>query len=333
MKKAAVIGLGTVAPIHLDAISKNPNITLVGVCDNQKIRQNTVPEGIPFFTDYREMIRVTTPDVVHICLPHYLHLPVTTDVVNMGVSVFCEKPLALDVQEAQQLVELENSKPELHIGICLQNRVNETVEKLKSLIDSGEYGAITGVKGIVLWHRSKDYYDAKPWRGCWDTAGGGCMINQSIHTLDLLYFLGGEITKVKAAMSQLLDYGIEVEDTVAASLNYANGAKGLFMGTVANYKDESVQLSVGLESADFAIIDNVLYRIHDDGSREKLAQDTRMPGTKFYYGASHGKLINRFYAALEQKTNDYLSAKDGLMSLRLIDAIKKSARTGLPVEV
>lgn len=87
------------------------------------------------------------------------------------------------------------------------------------------------------------------------------MINQSVHTLDLLYFLGGPVKSLRASVSQLLDYGIEVEDTVAAQLTYADGGKGLFMATNANYKNESVQIGVQLEKADFAIIENVLYRV------------------------------------------------------------------------
>ena len=185
-----------------------------------------------------------------------------------------------------------------------------------------------GTKGIVPWARPKQYYDCKPWRGKWETAGGGCMINQSVHTLDLLYFLGGPVKSLRASVSQLLDYGIEVEDTVAAQLTYADGGKGLFMATNANYKNESVQIGVQLEKADFAIIENVLYRVAQDGSREELCEDARLPGTKFYYGASHAKLIGKFYKALEDGTDDYIHVRDAEMSIRLIDAVQEAGRTG-----
>lgn len=99
----------------------------------------------------------------------------------MGCNVFCEKPVALTTKEAEEYVKLEAEHPELHIGICLQNRLNESVEMLKELIDSGKYGKVTGTRGIVPWYRAKEYYDIKPWRGKWETAGGGCMINQSVH--------------------------------------------------------------------------------------------------------------------------------------------------------
>ena len=250
------------------------------------------------------MIEDVKPDVVHICLPHYLHVPVSEEAAAMGAHVFCEKPVALHTSQAEEFAAFEAAHPEVHIGICLQNRLNESIEMLKELLDSGRYGAITGMKGIVPWSRPKSYYDVKPWRGTWEYAGGGCMINQSVHTLDLLYYLGGPVLSVRASVSQLLDYGIEVEDTVSARLTFANGAQGLFLATNANYKNEGVQISVQTEKAEFSIIDNILYRMDGDGSKERLAEDARLPGTKFYYGASHQKLIAKFYQAVEQDTQN-----------------------------
>lgn len=333
MKKAVVIGLGDISGIHIMGIRQNPEIELAAVCDIDESRREAAPADVPFYTDYKEMIEKEKPDVAHICLPHYLHVPVSETVADMGVNVFCEKPVALNREEGRAFVEFEAAHPHIHMGICLQNRFNESVEMLKGIIDGGEYGKVLGTKGIVPWARPKSYYDVKPWRGRWETAGGGCMINQSVHTLDLLYFLGGEITGVRASVTQLLDYGIEVEDTVTARLTYANGAHGLFMATNANYKNESVQISVQLEKAEFAIIDNVLYQIQEDGSRRMLVEDAKMPGSKFYYGASHGKLISLFYDALEKDSQDYLHVKDALMSIRLIDAIQESGKSGEYVAV
>lgn len=333
MKRAAIIGLGDISQIHIAGILANPEITLCGLCDINPEANQGLPEGVPFFTDYKEMIKQTQPDCVHICLPHYLHYPVAKEVAEMGCNVFCEKPVALTTKEAEEYVKLEAEHPGLHIGICLQNRLNESVEMLKELIDSGKYGKVTGTRGIVPWYRAKEYYDIKPWRGKWETAGGGCMINQSVHTLDLLYFLGGTIKGVHASVGQLLDYGIEVEDTVTARLEYENGARGLFFATNANHKNESVQIAVQLERGEFLIRDNVLYEVQEDGTQKKLIEDEKMPGSKFYYGASHSKLIARFYKCLEDGTDHYITVKDAKMSIQLIDAIQESGRTNNYVTV
>ncbi len=333
MKRAAIIGMGEIYSVHLAAIENNPSIQLAGVCDIDEAKRDRAPDGVPYFTDYEEMLRKVQPDVVHVCLPHYLHVPVSEYCAGMGINVFCEKPVALNADQGRGFAEFEAGHPEVHIGICLQNRLNATVRALKEIIDSGRYGKVTGTKGIVPWYRDQSYYDTSPWRGRWETAGGGCMINQSVHTLDLLYYLGGEITDVKAMSGQITDNDIEVEDTVAASLHYANGARGLFLATNANYKNENVQISVQLENAEFLIMDNSLWRIDEDGAGEKLAEDEKAPGSKFYFGASHSRLIGLFYDALENDTQDYIHVEDALMSIRLIDAIRKSSAEGKKVEV
>lgn len=333
MKRAAVIGLGDISGIHIRAIMSHQEIELAAVCDIDEKAALRAPEGVPFYTDYKEMIKEAKPDVVHVCLPHYLHVPVSMEVAKMGVHVFCEKPVALNTEQAEEFVAFEAAHPEVHIGICLQNRLNESVEMLKDIIESGTYGEVVATKGLVPWARPKTYYDVKPWRGKWETAGGGCMINQSVHTLDLLYHLGGHVESVKASVTQLLDYGIEVEDTVSARLSYANGAKGLFMATNANYKNECVQIGVQLEKAEFQITDNILYQIEPDGNKKMLVEDRKLPGSKFYYGASHDKLIFKFYQAVENDSQDYIHVKDALMSIRLIDAVQKAGKSGEAVRV
>lgn len=333
MKRAAVIGLGDISGIHIGAISANEEIVLAAVCDIDEAAGARAPKGVPFYTDYQEMLREVKPDVVHVCLPHYLHVPVSIEVAKMGVHVFCEKPVALNTAQAEEFAAFEAAHPEVHIGICLQNRLNESVEMLKDIIKAGTYGKVTAAKGLVPWARPRAYYDIKPWRGKWETAGGGCMINQSVHTLDLLYYLGGHINSVKASVSQLLDYDIEVEDTVSARLSYAGGAHGLFMATNANYKNECVQIGIQLEQAEFQITDNILYQIEPDGTKKKLVEDRKLPGSKFYYGASHEKLIRKFYQAIENDTQDYIHVKDALMSIRLIDAIQQAGKSGQCVEV
>lgn len=327
MKTAVVIGLGTISSIHLQAIEANSSIDLIGVCDVDESCKKKAPEGVPFYTDYQKMICELKPDVAHICLPHYLHVPVSEYVASMGVHVFCEKPIALTREQGTQIVTFEEEHPELHMGICLQNRFNASIQELKKRIDSQEYGKVIGIKGLVPWSREKQYYDEKPWRGKWETAGGGCMINQSIHTLDLLYYLAGPIHSLKAIVGQTLNYNIEVEDSVIAHLNFECGAQGLFMATIANYANENVQITVKLEKATFIIMDNCLYQVQADGSKTFITEDERLPGTKFYYGAGHRLIIKNFYDALETNSNTYVHMKDAWMSISLIDAIQESGRT------
>lgn len=333
MKKAAVIGLGTIAPIHLNAIARNPEIRLVGVCDTDESTREKAPGGIPFFSSHKALLAAARPDCVHLCLPHDLHYPVAEDAVELGCDVLTEKPLAVSLEQALQFAELERSHPERRIGVCLQNRLNRTTETLKAILDSGEYGKVTGARGIVPWFRGKDYYEAQPWRGTWARAGSGVMMNQAVHTLDLLQYLCGPVRAVHGAAAQLLDYGIEVEDTVSARLEFESGARGVFWATNANFTNESVQIVVAAERAVFTIADSRLTRKDPDGTAAVLCEDARLPGSKFYFGASHSRLIDKFYQALEAGGDDYIHARDAVASIRLIDGILRSQREKTPVSL
>ena len=327
MMKAAIIGFGTISAVHIDAIAGNPGMELAAICDVNEALAEKVPEGVKFYTDYHQMVQEVKPDVVHNLLPHYLHYPVTKELVEMGFNVFCEKPIALNSQQAELFCQLERDHPEVKIGVCLQNRMNETTEALKKIIDSGEYGKVIGARGFVPWRREKGYYESQPWRGTWKYAGGGSMINQSLHTLDLLYYLCGDVAKLHAVVGQTNDLGVEVEGDVVARLEFANGANGLFFATNNNWTNESVQIRVALEKGVFHIEDNTLYRIHPDSSREVLVQAPKLEGIKFYYGASHARLIARFYKAVAENTDDYIHIRDGAMVVRLMDNIFHSANT------
>ena len=333
MIRAAIIGLGDISFVHLDGILSNPEIQLVGACDLKEELKSRVPEGTPFYTDYKQMVLEVKPDVVHNCLPHYLHYPVTKELVEMGINVFCEKPVALNVAQAEEFAALEAAHPEVKIGICLQNRMNETTEALKSIIDSGKYGKVTGIRGFVPWYRAPEYYSVKPWRGTWQYAGGGSMINQSLHTLDLMYFLGGDIRRIHALVGQLNDYGIEVEGDVVARMEYANGARGLFFATNNNWTNESVQIRVALEKGVFHIEDNTLYKINKDSSREVICKAPVLEGIKFYYGASHTRMIERFRKAVESGSDDYIHVKDAVMVIRLMETIFQSSKEDKLIDV
>ncbi|WP_156291821.1 Gfo/Idh/MocA family protein [Oceanobacillus salinisoli] len=334
MLKVAVIGLGDISKIHLPVIEESPNAELVAVCDIDETLKDMVPD-VPFYTDYQEMLQSESLDCVHICLPHHLHYPATKACVEHGVHVFQEKPLARNAEEGMFLVDLEEKHKDIKICVSFQNRLNETFMKLKELVDSGEFGKVTGLKGLVTWFRPKSYYDEKPWRGVMREAGGGVMINQSIHTLDLMQLIGGEINTIRGSVDNLFDYGYEVEDTAVANIQFKNGATGLFFATVTNATNSSVEFQVILEKGKLTIKDSILTKTNEDGTKEKIIEDEKLPGSKFYYGASHSKLINHFYSCIEQDSQDYIHAKDAQMSMEMISAIRRSSEIKqiIPMEV
>ncbi|MDR0731544.1 MAG: Gfo/Idh/MocA family oxidoreductase [Treponema sp.] len=332
MIRTAIIGLGVIGRVHIAAIESLQHAELVAVCDTDPSKKSVVPAGAVFYTDYGEMLERERPDVVHICLPHFLHYPAAKRAAESGCNIFAEKPLAMNGEEAAEYLKLEE-RYGVKICLCLQNRLNPSTETLCRLLRSGEYGALTGIRGSVAWYRSREYYEAGPWRGIMAQAGGGCMINQAIHTIDLMhYFAGSPVVTVRGSTAQILDYGLEVEDTAVGRFVFENGAVGLFTASVANYTDENVELSIRCEGGRFLIRDKKLFRLRGTDHELLAADDAEFTG-KAVYGNSHVKLIDLFYRAVEAGGGWYIHPEEGLPSIRIIDAIRESAGTGKTVRL
>lgn len=325
MIRAAVIGLGDIAPTHIAAIRECPDAQLVAVCDIDETLRDQA-DGVPFFTDYENMLDTLHPDCVHICLPHYLHYPVALAAAKAGCHVLTEKPMALNVEEAQKFTELEG-RFGVKVGVCFQNRLNPTIQALREEIQKGSAGRVTGIYASVAWFRSKAYYEAKPWRGKMADSGGGCMMNQAIHTLDLMqYLIPSRLFSIRGTISHLLDYGIEVEDTATAKLVFQNGAQGFFSASVANYENQSVRIRVQCENVSFLLDNEKLWEMASDQRQPiLLAEDQKPSAGKNYYGSSHSALIHQFYQAILHNGENYIHTEEAAVSIQMIDAIRRSS--------
>jgi len=325
MLKVAIIGLGDVSFIHRKAIEESTVAELVAVCDVNPTKHELYRD-IPFYTQIDDLLKKQSLDVVHICLPHDLHVPVAKQVINEGVAVFLEKPVGLNYQEAKALAD-EVTRLNAKVGVCFQNRYNKTVKVLKEKLASEDYGQLVAVKGLVAWGRPLSYYTSKPWRGMMARAGGGTIINQAIHTYDLMQYLAGDIVDVKASLSNMTDYPIEVEDTAVAQINFSDGVHGFAMSTNAYAANSSVELQVILERGKLTIKDYQLYETTDLG-KVCIAEDNVSTKSKSYYGPSHQEAIDAFYQALLTETNDYITVQDALPSMIMLDLMKQSSKTG-----
>lgn len=322
--KVGIIGLGDVSPFHIQAITMHEEAELIAVCDTDPTTQIKA-EGARFYTNYIEMIEKEELDVIHNCLPHHLHYPVTKACVEKGIHVLLEKPVSISYEEGLLQKELED-RLDSKICVCFQNRYNRTFLELLRWLDKEETGAVTGIKGLVTWYREPIYYESKPWRRTSSEVGYGNSMSQSIHTLDLIQLLGGPVDSVKASLSKLLDVDSEVEDTVSASFLFKSGAKGYLHATNANVSNSSVELEVITEHDSFTIKDSCLYRLDREGKKQLLAEDEQLEGAKFYFGASHKYLIDRFYKAIIEDTTDYVTVNDALPSIQLIEMMADSSQ-------
>lgn len=331
MLNIAIIGLGTVSPLHKKAINDDERVKLVAVCDVFKGNKDNC-SNVPFYSDIDEMLKTENIDCVHICLPHYLHIPTILKCAEYKVNIFTEKPLSLTYKEAETIFDIEK-KYNIKIGVCLQNRYNCTIKKIKEIVDSKIYGNIIGLKGIVTWSRDLSYYEKKNWRGKMETAGGGVMINQTIHTIDIMQYIAGTPKQINGMLSNFtMKDSIEVEDTATAYILFLNGAKGLYFASNAYCINSAVEMEFVFCDNKLVLSDGTLY-LQNKNVRTEICKDELLEGTKHYYGASHITAIKAFYTAIIDNTNDYISVKDASKSIKIIDCIRESNKLNKTIEV
>lgn len=326
--KTAIIGCGNIFPVHADVLKNLADVELTYVVDNQKSRAKAAASkyNCSYLTDYRKLFNLQL-DVVHVCTPHYLHLPMTADLLEHNLNVLLEKPLTLNYQTGCQLAQLAAGSSS-KLGVVFQNRFNPNNQKAKQLLSRGELGKIKGIKGFVTWHRDKNYYLQDSWRGSYQTEGGGVLINQAIHTLDLMQWFVGDVAELKASIdTRLLQNIIEVEDTAEATLYFVNGAVGIFYATNTFTSNSPVEIVIDCEKASLQLVGNRLLKIESGIVEELQIQAEKEPANyKSYWGNSHQKIISGFYKDIKLGTEKYIiNAESAVKSLQIIDAIYQSA--------
>lgn len=322
MIKAGIIGLGAISSVHRDAIRAAPGAELTAVCD---IRADRLWDGFRQYTDYTDMLRCEDLDVVHICTPHDLHSQMACACLHAGTHVFLEKPVGMYRAEGEKINAAMKESRKL-VCVALQNRCNETSKMIKKIIDSGIYGKLIGMRAVLTWQRTGSYYTDSTWRGKIDREGGALLMNQAVHTLDLMnYFAASPIKSVSGNTANRGNlHIIDEEDTAEAYITYENGVRGIFFGTNAYTRNECHSMELHLENACLSLYKNTLY-LEKDGQTEKIATDEVMDGEKSYWGLGHKFLIHDFYNCLENGKGSYVPLCAGIDVLELCDMIYRAS--------
>ena len=329
MPKAAIIGCGDVSIVHFEALAGMDDAELVAVCDTDPERRAAAQQayGVRAFEDYREMLDVAAPDVVHITTPHHEHAAIAIDCLRRGINVVLEKPLAHTLADGERLLAAAADST-ARIGLCFQNRYNAPVQEMRRLLDSGELGKVLGASATVMWHRHADYYLSRPWRGSWGEGGGGLMMNQAIHTVDLLQWLVGDVVSLSgSASTHALGEAIEVEDTAEFAALHSNGARSVFYATLANTVNAPVTLDIETEKAALSLRGDLTV-IYDDGRSHVVRERSTASGGRSYWGVSHALLIADFYAGLAKPGPFWIDAAEGAKSLRIVKELYRQSYPG-----
>lgn len=296
--RVGLVGCGTISRMHLNALQAMPDVTIAGLADINIKRAEAAAKtyGGTAYASLEEMLDTCKPEVLHICTPHYLHVPMIEEAAKRGIPVFTEKPPAMN---REQFARLEVCAGQIPIGICFQNRYNETTQYIKKVMKEQDTGQFLGGKAFVTWKRTKEYYLDSGWRGRRETEGGGALINQSIHTLDLLAYLLGAPQSVEARMQNFhLKNAINVEDTVEAYMTYPD-ASVLFYATTAYCTDSPVYMELVFEHVSIRLGKDEVKVVYPD-HEEVFTADGSFGGPKGkgYWGNGHMACISDYYDAL-----------------------------------
>ena len=317
--KIAVVGLGVIGKTHVKALSfLGQEVSLL--CDiiferAQKIKETLAPNA-RVYADFHEMLEKEKPDAVHICTPHYLHAEMVIEALRRDIHVLCEKPLCMKKEELPAVLAAEAAS-KATLGVCHQNRYNEVNRFVKDYLKGKK---VTTAHGTVTWARGKAYYDSEPWRGTKAYEGGGVLINQALHTLDLMNWFFGEAEAAIASCSNFSLKGeIEVEDTVSA--RFYGDVGYTFFATNASAGDLCVEITFKAEGEEQITV--LPHAVYSNG--KVLFSAENIPGYgKAVYGNGHSKLIADFYGALAEHRPFAISGKEAAAVMRMIWAVYES---------
>ena len=318
--KGAVIGLGAIGPVHINALIEK-NVQIVALCDIDLKKCVQVKEKFSLdasiYEDYLEMLDKEEIDVVHICTPHYLHASMICEALKRDINVLTEKPLAISLE---QLDEIENAvkSSKAQLGVCFQNRFNSSSVYVRNFLKDKEI--VSAYCGFA-WQRDKSYYDSAEWRGTVAMEGGGVMINQAIHSLDLLILMCGMPTSVTAHTHNISLKGvIEVEDTAIGVFNTKDNC--VFSISATNAVAYSFPFYYIFKTKDdvVTIADN--HVIINDEILTK--SDKQSMFGKDVWGSSHSKLIENYYKCIENGEKFEIDFYEGSKAIKALLAMYRS---------
>ena len=321
--RVGIIGCGRISVMHLTSLSVIEDVEIVACCDIIKERAQRAAEkyGAKAYVSYEEMIEAENLDAVHICLPHYLHSKVACYAFERGVNVLTEKPMDVDLASAEAAVKTAKEKGVL-FGVIFQCRYNNSARLVKEAVDSGRLGKILSARSTLTWTRPDSYYAKSDWKGTWDKEGGGVVIDQAIHSIDLVNWLvDSEIESVSCSLANRGHKTVDVEDSAEGLITYKNGVKYGFY-CMNNYAcDEPIEIRLYCENGKVVFGYDDAYIRYNNGETEEAHQNENLleyEGGKDYWGFQHVRQIRQFYNAVLGREALEISGEEALKTHRLI---------------
>lgn len=334
MLKVAIIGCGNIFTMHATSAHHLNNAQIVAVCDVKKDRADKAANkyACKAYYDYKELIEKEKLDVVHVCVPHYLHPIISKYALEHGVNVLCEKPMAIKYEDAIENVKLAKEKG-LKYGIIFQCRYNDTSKLVKENLENGNLGKVISARVVLTWCKPDEYYSLSDWKGTWDKEGGGVIIDQAIHSIDLAnWFINDQPISVQAHLANRGHSIMEVDDTGEGFIRYKNGATLAFWA-MNNYGiDEPIEIRLLCENGKVIMSYDDAIITFNDGRVLTAKTDVGnidYEGGKDYWGFQHIRQIADFYDAVENNREPFISGEEALKIQKLICDIYEEGKFNL----
>jgi hypothetical protein len=342
--KYALIGCGRIATNHVTAAVNN-NLEIVAVCDIVPEKMEEIlakhnladDKSIKRYTDYKQMLEENELELVSIATESGKHAAIALDAIDAGVSVIIEKPMAMNIADAEEIIKRADKK-NVKVSACHQNRFNVAIQEVRKAIEGDRFGKLSHASINVRWNRNKGYYDQAPWRGTWEE-DGGCLMNQCIHGIDLLrWMMGDEVVEVYGATRQQFHDYLEAEDVGVAVVKFKNGAIGTIEGTTNVYPQN-------LEETLYLFGENGTVKVGGKSTntidvwdfKDETAEDQKNKGleeeTSNVYGNGHTSLFADVIEAIKEDRAPYVDGVAGRNALEMVLAIYKSQKEGVPVRL
>lgn len=340
-----IVGCGMIANFHAKAIEAIPGAKLVA-CQSRRLESAEKlanEHGGKAYDDLDQMLEDPNVNVVTICTPSGAHLEPAIRAANAGKHLIIEKPLEITLKRCDKIIE-SCRKNGVLLSTVFPSRFHRASLLLKQAIDKGRFGTLTLGDAYVKWFRTQEYYDSGQWRGTWNLDGGGALMNQAIHNVDLLTWLMGPVAEISAQTATLAHDRIEVEDVATASLKFANGALGVieastaaFPGMLKKTEIHGSDGSVVIEEEDIKVWQFRKMTARDKKIIEEFSSVTETGGgaadPSAIGFAAHEKQFRDFIRAIKSGQPLAIDGSEGRRSVEIILAIYKAAQSGKTVQL
>lgn len=356
----AVVGCGVIGALHAEVLTADPDTVVSVLVDSDAAVAGALARRLDpapaVTTALDEALARDDVDAVAICVPSGVHAQIAVAALESGRHVVVEKPVDVTIEAAAPIAAAAAAAPEgTVVTVISQHRFDPASVVVHDAISAGRFGCITSAVATVSWWRSQGYYDSGAWRGTWELDGGGALMNQGVHTVDLLLWFLGTPVEVMAVAGLLAHERVEVEDTVAAVVRFESGALATLHATTAAYPGLSVRLQVLGDAGSAVIDDDRLRYFHskelaaaeaagdagvsaDQGDRSDQTARVLPGGEETDPGhgpmfTGHARQYRDIVEAIRTGRRPGVTLDDALLALATVRAVYESARTGAPVRV